>query len=107
VKEKVLINNKLTIIVVSLLVGCTSAQEKTCQEEAAVAETVMQARLEHGQIANATYMLAGNNTELREQLRPIISDAFEYDRGGFATFEATKQKFKEKYYRQCMERLAP
>lgn len=91
----------------TLFVGCTSAQEKNCQEEADVAETVMDARLKQGQIANATFFLAGNNAQLREQLRPIIEDAFEYDRGGFSTFDATKKQFKEKYYQQCMNRPAP
>ena len=95
------------IITTLFLVGCTSAQEKACQEEADVAETVMDMRLQHGQIANATFFLAGNNEELSEKLRPIIHDAFEYERGGFATFERTKQVFREKYYQQCMDRLAP
>lgn len=44
-------------------VGCSSisSQEKICQEEADIAETVMDARLKHGQIANASVSLAGNN----------------------------------------------
>ena len=98
-------NNKLLLIVaIALLAGCSSKQEKACQEEANVAETVMQARLTYGGFAEATYMLAGDNDELREQLRPIIHDAFEYERGGLATFDATKQMFREKYYQQCMNR---
>jgi len=87
-----------------LIVGCSSEQEKVCKEEADVAETVMDMRLKQGQIANATFFLAGNNEELREKLRPIIHDAFEYDRGGTATFERTKQMFRDKYYQQCMQR---
>jgi len=51
------------IIVVALLAGCTSKQEKACQEE--------------------------------------------YGRGGTATYEKTKQVFRDKYYQQCMDRLAP
>ncbi len=66
----------LFIIAVALLTGCSSKQEKACQEEASVAETVMQARLTYGGFAEATYMLAGDNDELREQLRPMIHDAF-------------------------------
>lgn len=97
----------LFIIAVALLTGCTSKQKKACQEEADVAETVMQARLTYGGFAEATYMLAGDNNELREQLRPMIHDAFEYGRGGTATFEKTKQVFKDKYYQQCMDRPAP
>ena len=97
-------NILLLIIVVALLAGCTSKQEKACQEEADVAEAVMQARLNYGGFAEATYMLAGDNDELREQLRPMIHDAFEYERGGLATFDATKQMFREKYYQQCMNR---
>ncbi len=100
-------NTLLIIVVVALLIGCTSTQEKVCQEEADVAETVMDMRLKQGQIANATFFLAGNNDELREQLRPIIHDAFEYGRGGTATYEKTKQVFRDKYYQQCMDRLAP
>lgn len=101
-------NKKLLfIITVALLAGCSSKQEKVCQEEANVAETVIQARLTYGGFAEATYMLAGDNDELREQLRPIIHDAFEYGRGGTATFEKTKQVFKDKYYQQCMDRPAP
>jgi hypothetical protein len=101
-------NKKILLIVtIALLVGCTSKQEKACQEEADVAETVMQARLTYGGFAEATYMLAGDNNELREQLRPMIHDAFEYGRGGTATFEKTKQVFKDKYYQQCMDRPAP
>jgi hypothetical protein len=61
----------------------------------------------YGGFAEASYMLAGDNDELREQLRPMIHDAFEYERGGTATFEKTKQIFKDKYYQQCMERPAP
>lgn len=100
-----MLNNKLLLIVtIALLTGCTSEQEKACQEEADVAETVMDVRLKQGQIANATFFLAGNNEALREQLRPIIHDAFEYERGGLATFDATKQMFREKYYQQCMNR---
>ena len=99
--------NLLFIITVALLTGCSSKQEKACQEEANVAETVMQARLTYGGFAEATYMLAGDNDELREQLRPMIHDAFEYGRGGTATFEKTKQVFKDKYYQQCMDRPAP
>lgn len=103
-----MLNNKLLLVLaVALLAGCTSEQEKACQEEADVAETVMQARLTYGGFAEASYMLAGDNDELREQLRPMIHDAFEYERGGTATFEKTKQMFKEKYYQQCMERPAP
>ncbi|MFU9047942.1 hypothetical protein ACNAUY_16320 [Acinetobacter tibetensis] len=103
-----MLNNKLLLIItVALLAGCTSKQEKACQEEANVAETVMQARLTYGGFAEATYMLAGDNDELREQLRPMIHDAFEYERGGLATYEATKQQFKDKYYQQCMGRPAP
>ena len=103
-----MLNNKLLLVVaVVLLAGCTSEQEKACQEEADVAETVMQARLTYGGFAEASYMLAGDNDDLREQLRPMIHDAFEYERGGTATFEKTKQMFKEKYYQQCMERPAP
>lgn len=103
-----MLNKKLLfIIAVALLTGCSSKQEKVCQEEADVAESVMQARLTYGGFAEATYMLAGNNDELREQLRPMIHDAFEYGRGGTATFEKTKQVFKDKYYQQCMGRPAP
>ena len=97
----------LLIIAIALLTGCTSKQEKVCQDEANVPETVMQARLTYGGFAEATYMLAGDNDELREQLRPMIHDAFEYGRGGTATFEKTKQVFKDKYYQQCMDRPAP
>ena len=101
-------NKKLLfIITIALLAGCTSKQEKACQEEANVAESVMQARLTYGGFAEATYMLAGDNDELREQLRPMIHDAFEYGRGGTATFEKTKRVFKDKYYQQCMDRAAP
>lgn len=101
-------NKKILLIVtIALLAGCTSKQEKACQEEADVAETVMQARLTYGGFAEATYMLAGDNDELREQLRPMIHDAFEYGRGGTSTFEKTKQVFKDKYYQQCMDRPAP
>lgn len=101
-------NKKLLfIIAVVLFAGCSSKQEKACQEEANVAETVMQARLTYGGFAEATYMLAGDNDELREQLRPMIHDAFEYGRGGTATFEKTKQVFKDKYYQQCMDRPVP
>ena len=101
-------NNKLLLIVaIALLTGCSSKQEKACQEEANVAESVMQARLTYGGFAEATYMLAGDNDELREQLRPMIHDAFEYGRGGTATFEKNKQVFKDKYYQQCMDRPAP
>ncbi|MDM1249950.1 hypothetical protein HXZ77_02115 [Acinetobacter johnsonii] len=101
-------NNKLLLVAaIALLAGCTSKQEKACQEEADVAETVMQARLNYGGFAEVTYMLAGDNDELREQLRPIIHDAFEYGRGGTATYEKTKQVFRDKYYQQCMERPAP
>ena len=103
-----MLNNKLLLIItVALLAGCTSKQEKACQEEANVAETVMKARLTYGGFAEATYMLAGDNDELREQLRPMIHDAFEYGRGGTATYEKTKQVFRDKYYQQCMERPAP
>lgn len=102
-----MLNKKLLFITaVALLAGCTSKQEKACQEEANVAETVMQDRLTYGGFAEATYMLAGDNDELREQLRPIIHDAFEYGRGGTATFEKAKQVFKDKYYQQCMDRPA-
>lgn len=100
-------NTLILIIAMALLAGCTSKQEKTCQEEADVAETVMQTRLNYGGFAEATYKLAGDNDELREQLRPIIHDAFEYGRGGTATYEKTKQVFRDKYYQQCMERPAP
>jgi hypothetical protein len=100
-------NTLILIITMALLAGCTSKQEKACQEEADVAETVMQARLNYGGFAEATYMLAGDNDELREQLRPIIHDAFEYGRGGTATYEKTKQVFRDIYYQQCMERPAP
>jgi hypothetical protein len=100
-------NILILIIAMALLAGCTSKQEKTCQEEADVAETVMQSRLTYSGFAEATYMLAGDNDELREQLRPIIHDAFEYGRGGTATYEKTKQVFRDKYYQQCMERPAP
>ncbi|WP_335989773.1 hypothetical protein [Acinetobacter bereziniae] len=101
-------NKKLLfIIAVALLTGCSSKQEKACKGEADVAETVMQARLTYGGFAEATYMLAGDNDELREQLSPIIHDAFEYGRGGTATFEKTKQVFKDKYYQQCMDRPVP
>ena len=103
-----MLKNKLLLIVaIALLTGCTSEKEKACQEEADVAETVMDVRLKQGQIANATFFLAGNNEALREQLRPIIHDAFEYGRGGTATYEKTKQVFRDKYYQQCMERPAP
>lgn len=95
--------NLLLIISITSLIGCTSAKEKACKEEADVAETVMDMRLKEGQIANATFYLAGNNDELREKLRPIIHDAFEYERGGLATFESTKKRFRDKYYQQCME----
>lgn len=94
----------MIFILVSVLLGCTSAKEKGCQEEADVAETVMKMRLQYGQVANTTYFLTGNNTKLQEQLRPIIHDAFEYDRGGLATYERTQKKFREKYYQQCMDR---
>ena len=102
-----MLNKKLLfIIAVALLIGCTSKQEKVCQEEANVAETVMQARLTYGGFAEATYMLAGDNDELREQLRPMIHDAFEYSRGGKKKKKKTKQVFKDKYYQQCMDRPA-
>ena len=97
-------NKLLLIMTTTLFVGCSSAQEKACREEADVAETVMDARLKQSNIANATFLLAGNNTELRERLRPIIDDAYEYDRGGLSTFDATKKQFKEKYYQQCINR---
>ena len=84
-----------------------NTEEIATIEEANVAESVMQARLTYGGFAEATYMLAGDNDELREQLRPMIHDAFEYGRGGTATFEKTKQVFKDKYYQQCMDRPAP
>jgi len=97
------------ILTVLLMVGCssesnTSIASDPCQEEADVAETVMDARLKRGDLPSATLSLAGNNQELREQLRPIIHDAFEYGRGGTATFERTKQMFRDKYYQQCMQR---
>ena len=57
-----------------------------------------------GKLPMLVFFLAGNNEELYEQLRPIIHDAFEYERGGLATFDATKQMFREKYYQQCMNR---
>ena len=98
-------NNKLhPNVAMAVLTGCTTEQEKACQEEEDVAKTVMDVRLKQGQIANATFFLAGNNEALREQLRPIIHDAFEYERGGLATFDATKQMFREKYYQQYMNR---
>lgn len=103
-------NNKVLLIVATLLmIGCSSGQEQaavndSCQEEAAVAETVMDMRLKQSNMANAMVLLAGNNEALREQLRPILHDAFEYDRGGTATFERTKQIFRDKYYQQCMQR---
>ncbi|ENU80980.1 hypothetical protein F975_00838 [Acinetobacter sp. ANC 3789] len=97
-------NKLLFIMTTTLFVGCSSVQEKACREEADVAETVMDARLKQSNIANATLLLAGNNTELRERLRPIIDDAYEYDRGGLSTFDATKKRFKEKYYQQCINR---
>lgn len=93
------------IIVISsfllMLTGCTSALEKKCKERADVAESVMDARLKHGY--NALAILAGNNEELRQQLSPILNDALQYDRGGFATFDKTKQSFKDKYYQECMK----
>jgi uncharacterized lipoprotein YajG len=47
-----MLNNKLLLIVaIALLAGCSSKQEKVCQEEANVAETVMQARLTYGGFA--------------------------------------------------------
>lgn len=98
------INHLVLALIPVLFVGCSTSQEKICQEEADIAETVMDARLKHGQIANVGVFLAGNNEELYEQLRPIIHDAFEYERGGLATFDATKQMFREKYYQQCMNR---
>ena len=104
VEHRKMIRNMMVFILVSVLLGCTSAKEKTCLEEADVAETVMKMRLKYGQIANTTYFLTGNNTELQEQLRPIIHDAFEYSRGGLATYESTQKKFREKYYQQCMDR---
>jgi len=103
-------NNKAFLILVTLLmVGCSSGQEQAaandpCQEEADVAETVMDMRLKQSNMANAMVLLAGNNDALREQLRPILHDAFEYDRGGTATFDRTKQMFRDKYYQQCMQR---
>lgn len=103
-------NNKAFLILVTLLmVGCSSGQEQAaandhCQEEADVAETVMDMRLKQSNMANAMVLLAGNNEALREQLRPILHDAFEYDRGGTATFDRTKQIFRDKYYQQCMQR---
>ena len=100
------INHLVLALTPVFFVGCSSisSQEKICQEEADIAETVMDARLKHGQIANASVSLAGNNEELREKLSPIIRDAFEYDRGGLATYEKTEQKFRDKYYQQCMQR---
>lgn len=103
-------NNKALLIVATLLmIGCSSGQEQaavndSCQEEADVAETVMDMRLKQSNMANAMVLLAGNNEALREQLRPILHDAFEYDRGGTATFDRTKQIFRDKYYQQCMQR---
>lgn len=103
-------NNKTLLIVATLLmVGCSSGQEQAaandpCQEEADVAETVMDMRLKQSNMTNAMVLLAGNNEALREQLRPILHDAFEYDRGGTATFDRTKQIFRDKYYQQCMQR---
>ncbi len=104
VEHREMIKNSMILILVSALLGCTSAKEKGCQKEADVAETVMKMRLKYGQIANTTYFLAGNNAELQEQLRPIIHDAFEYGSGGLATYESTQKKFREKYYQQCMDR---
>ncbi|WP_081406436.1 hypothetical protein [Acinetobacter sp. YK3] len=103
-------NNKTLLIVATLLmIGCSSGQEQAavndpCQEEADVAETVMDMRLKQSNMANVMVLLAGNNEALREQLRPILHDAFEYDRGGTATFDRTKQMFRDKYYQQCMQR---
>lgn len=103
-------NNKaLLIVVILLMIGCSSGQEQVasndyCQEEADVAETVMDMRLKQSNMANAMVLLAGNNEALREQLRPILHDAFEYDRGGTANFDRTKQIFRDKYYQQCMQR---
>lgn len=105
-----MMNNKTFLIMTTLLmIGCSSGQEQAatndpCQEEADVAETVMDMRLKQSNMANAMVLLAGNNEALREQLRPILHDAFEYDRGGTATFERTKQIFRDKYYQQCMQR---
>ena len=103
-------NNKAILTITTLLMmGCSSGQEQAatndlCQEEADVAETVMDMRLKQSNMANAMVLLAGNNEALREQLRPILHDAFEYDRGGTATFDRTKQMFRDKYYQQCMQR---
>ena len=101
------INQLLCILIPLLIIGCSSEQEKVCQEEADVAETVMDMRLKQSNMANAMVLLAGNNEALREQLRPILHEAFEYDRGGTATFDRTKQMFRDKYYQQCMDRPAP
>ena len=100
-------NQLLCILIPLLITGCSSEQEKVCQEEADVAETVMDMRLKQSNMANAMVLLAGNNEALREQLRPILHDAFEYDRGGTATFDRTKHMFRDKYYQQCMDRPAP
>ncbi|MDH0563835.1 hypothetical protein [Acinetobacter courvalinii] len=103
-------NNKTFLIITTLLmIGCSFGQERAatndpCQEEADVAETVMDMRLNQSNMANAMVLLAGSNEELREQLKPILHDAFEYDRGGTATFDRTKQMFRDKYYQQCMQR---
>lgn len=103
-------NSKALLTITTLLMlGCSSGQEQValndyCQEEADVAETVMDMRLKQSNMANAMVLLAGNNEALREQLRPILHNAFEYDRGGTATFDRTKQMFRDKYYQQCMQR---
>ena len=46
------INHLVLALIPVLFVACSTSQEKICQEEADIAETVMDARLKHGQIAN-------------------------------------------------------